>query len=300
MEKQEIISAVAEESIDLATIPQASTLAEITSLPGIATDGSLKRAPLSLIGNQVTSEVNAKTSAIQSTAQTAQATATQAAATAEAAKLAVFRDGWTAAGGKWNATTGFYELNGLTDITYEQAVKIMYCHGSYPLGFFTWSARTNLPIPGYKPRGGMYGSTADLSSICYNNKVIEVLDIATTTTTTAISNMSCMCLWASNLRRIQGVLTCSGLKDDAGYRSAFRGCTALEDVYLRDFNINIYWNESPNMSLESIRYACENRPYSKATAITMYLHQNAFDRLTDEIIQIANDNNVTIVVGGAL
>lgn len=50
--------------------------------------------------------------------------------------------------GGYNETTGFFERNGLTDITYEQARRIA---DQYIRGMSLWNCRTNLPL--FRDRG---------------------------------------------------------------------------------------------------------------------------------------------------
>ena len=69
------------------------------------------------------------------------------------------RDLYISAGAKYNETTGYYELNGLTDITEEQ-MRVIYKYAGTPqtkAAFAYSKARTNLPIPGMY-NGSEYGT----------------------------------------------------------------------------------------------------------------------------------------------
>ena len=68
------------------------------------------------------------------------------------AKKRLFIDQWNTACGKWgtyNEDTGYFELNGLTDITYEEALKIWirFAYMNYDtLNLEEYTLRTNLPL----------------------------------------------------------------------------------------------------------------------------------------------------------
>lgn len=69
------------------------------------------------------------------------------------------RDLYISAGAVYNEETGYYELNGLTDIT-EEEMRVIYKYAGTPQvkGAFAYSkARTNLPMPGMY-NGSVYGA----------------------------------------------------------------------------------------------------------------------------------------------
>lgn len=212
----------------------------------------------------------------------------------EAAKFALFREQWKVCGGVYNETTGFYEMNGLTDITYEQAKEIMYAPSSAP-GFVSYvpKARTNIMPTRAIYGGGMYGTLADLSSICYNNTKIEVLALAHTNTKVQTNNIKCMCIWSDKLKKIIGNISCVNIANESGYTSAFQSCTALEEVWLQWWSLDIDLHWSPNLKMECVEYFVENR--SGSNAIAMKLHPDAFARLTDELIAQAATKNITFI-----
>ena len=197
------------------------------------------------------------------------------------------RDLYISAGAVYNEATGYYELNGLTDITEEEMRKIylLYITNSsqsqhlvswlsYPNGF-----RTNIP-----PR--MYYATNIQNSI-NDNAVLEVLVLSVSSlyiqSSTAIAHGS-----FPKLRRVVGYWVYDNNKPsnfNFDYGQPFSNCPLLEEIRMKKINKSHTFAVSPNLSKESVQYMITNaNPPSGAAvgSITITLHPTAYARLKDD------------------
>lgn len=102
------------------------------------------------------------------------------------AKRAVFIDQWNTACGIWgryNDETGYFELNGLMDITYEEALRIFFRTISFSAQcsrriFTVNDIRTNLPLQLNLDSNGI-NVIQSFKFFCSNNDNIEVLNFST-------------------------------------------------------------------------------------------------------------------------
>lgn len=197
------------------------------------------------------------------------------------------RDLYISAGAKYNETTGFYELNGLTDITEEEMRKIylLYITNSpraehivswlsYPNDF-----RTNIA-----PR--VYYVSSIQNSIGGNN-ALEVL----------VLSVSALYIQGSvatahgsfpKLKRVIGYWVYDNnapSKYNFGYGQPFSNCPLLEEIRMKGINKSHTFAVSPNLSKESVLYMITNaNPPSGAAAgsIAITLHPTAYARLKDD------------------
>lgn len=195
------------------------------------------------------------------------------------------RDLYISAGAKYNEATGFYELNGLTNIT-EEEMRVIYKYVGTPqvAGAFAYSkARTNFPMP------GMYNGTL-LDAMFYACSNLEVIrlghrqawdgDYLTPDIYVAGKNSFYLC---SKLRKIYGRLISNVA--DINWDLTFGECAALEEVRIYHLNSSIKLSWSPNLSKESVLYMITNvNPPSGAAvgSITITLHPTAYARLKDD------------------
>ena len=199
----------------------------------------------------------------------------------ELAKMRLFIDQWnTACGsfGRYNPETGYFELNGLTDITYEEALQI-YCYYSptaYQKNLYNSAkVRTNIPNANFD------GYDMDLAFIFCNT--IEVVRLCNDNSRVR-GKFNSTYRRAGKLRRILGVMD-SPVFDNL----TFEYCGALEDVkILCTFNrsipsINLKW--SPKISLDSFNYYVTNKGQASATIITV--HPDVYAKLTGDTTNAA-------------
>lgn len=197
------------------------------------------------------------------------------------------RDLYIQAGAKYNEQTGYYELNGLTDITEEEMRKIylLYITNSpkaehiaswlsYPDDF-----RTNIA-----PR--VYYVSNIQNSIGANN-ALEVLVLSASAL--YIQNLVATAHGSfPKLRRVIGYWVYANnnpSKYDFSYGQPFSNCPLLEEIRMKSINKSHTFAVSPNLSKESVLYMITNaNPPSGAAvgSIAITLHPTAYARLKDD------------------
>lgn len=192
------------------------------------------------------------------------------------------RDLYISAGAVYNEQTGFYELNGLTDIT-EEEMRVIYRYAETPQvrGAFAYSkARTNLPM------SGMYnGWLCDV--MFYGCPNLEVVYLGNRQSPPTVFDIPFVYTEGDNCFYL-----CSKLKKIYGriyqrntWSLMFGECSALEEVRVFDLYSSIKLSWSPNLSKESVLYMITNaKPLSGAAvgSIIITLHHTAYARLKDD------------------
>jgi hypothetical protein len=203
------------------------------------------------------------------------------------------RDLYISAGAVYNEATGFYELNGLKDIT-EEEMRVIYTQwqkdvgtAGHNTGWLTLppNMRTNLP--------SLY--RADLISALSNSiggSSVEVLCIAEQSNDTRVMYVAATQAVAQNnmpkLRRVIGIWRYNDKNPynfNFTYGQPFSKCPLLEEIRMSKINKSHTFAVSPNLSKESVLYMITNaNPPSGAAAgsITITLHPTAYTRLKDD------------------
>lgn len=194
------------------------------------------------------------------------------------------RDLYISAGAVYNEATGYYELNGLTDITEEQ-MRVIYKYAGTPqvkAAFAYSKARTNLPMPGMY-NGYLYD---EMFFCCYN---LETVNLGNRQAPAALPGTSIEVL-ANNpftecrkLHTIYGALI--SYNPSFKWGKMFSDCDALKEVRIIQLQTSIPLPASPNLSKESVLYMITNaNPPSGAAvgSITITLHPRAYARLKDD------------------
>lgn len=195
--------------------------------------------------------------------------------------------------GKYNSETNYFELNGLTDITFEEAITIYslcpnevrsdyndvyHCEsgGNY---FKTIPLCRTFFIPyRYSSSGGWTYA----ERMFYGQSKMEVITFPTYISfysTTGAKGMFCGCssLRVINCKQIQ--LTNSSPE---GRVDMFKGCTSLESLNIFGIKNDINFADSPNLSIESLSYLVNNRNnYTPISVVTVTVHPDVYAKLTD-------------------
>lgn len=192
------------------------------------------------------------------------------------------RDLYISAGAKYNEQTGYYELNGLTDIT-EKEMRVIYKYVGTPQvrGAFAYSkARTNLPMSGMY-NGWlcevMFYGCSNLEVVYLGNKQSSPSSFDVPFVYTEGDNCFYLC---SKLKKIYG-----RIYQRSTWSLMFGECLALEEVRVFDLYSSIKLSWSPNLSKESVQYMITNaKPLSGAAvgSIAITLHPTAYARLKDD------------------
>ena len=205
------------------------------------------------------------------------------------AKNKAFIDQCEAEGAVYNVQTGYFELNGLANITTEQMRQILpyltlgKTRGDLAYRFQRVSIRT---ITVY-----CEGTTflVDMSSAFYAAFSLETIKITSIAGDMAgVKNMNIAFRYCTALRRVDGVFDVSRAADSI--TNSFVGCAKLQEIRMYGIKSSVMFQYCPLLSVESITYMVENA--ANTAPITITLHPDAYARLTDEIITAATAKQI--------
>ena len=205
------------------------------------------------------------------------------------------RDLYISAGAKYNEATGFYELNGLTDIT-EKEMRVIYNRWLIDIGTNSTASgwlnldkgeRTNLPCITRADifgslNNGIAGSKVEVLRICAANSE-DYIRTCYVESTMAVAHQP-----MPKLKKVIGIWRYTSEnpnKYSFNYGQPFSKCPLLEEIRMEKINKSHTFAVSPNLSKESVLYMITNaNPPSGAAAgsITITLHPTAYARLKDD------------------
>lgn len=187
--------------------------------------------------------------------------------------------------GRYNESTGYFELNGLTDITYQQAMDIYrYTSNGVTtddvnvMGYGFAQFRTNLP-----PSLGCYW--VQINNLFSMNRILEVARLPQfyPTEVKLRPNTRSAFEGCNKLREIINVMEAPSHDSDAyTWYGTFSRCFKLETVRIKKLYGNISFAQSPLISSDSISYLVENRTTAHTDVITVTVHADTFAKLTGD------------------
>lgn len=220
-------------------------------------------------------------------------------------KVGTLRDLYISAGAKYNETTGFYELNGLTDIT-EEEMRVIYekTWGWWMAlpnltGFGDSSARTNIPCPDYKRL--YYQSNINLGSsfaVTGNLDNLEVLNFIPlryskeSLIRLSIRAMNWMCQGNAKPLTIMGAFDVGNVPDNNSLNIGGN----IKTINIKNLSKNIRFYNSKVLSKESVLYMINNS--AATSAITIGLQQAVYDVMKDDadiIAALTEKTNITLI-----
>jgi hypothetical protein len=196
---------------------------------------------------------------------------------------------YVAAGAVYNEQTGFYELNGLTDITEKQMREIyLQTHvmdklSSYYNIFASSTFRTNLGFNmGITQTNGRMVSFRE--SFFFNQK-LEVLRLSfdnniNETRMIRTDDMFYAFYGCKKLKRIISPIYVYDIKDKLYFDYTFSQCILLETALLYKLRASISFPDSPLLSLESLQYMITNA--ANTSPITVTVHADVYAKIQDE------------------
>lgn len=221
-----------------------------------------------------------------------------------------FIDLVTAEGAVFNATTGYFELNGITDIAYDE-MQEMYAKrtgegqtwvGSIYYGL-NYGARTCFPV--FRGFGSGYENHEPTTmhmkyaGICppgmtthNSNLVVFALTDDLTILYGANGNDFGNCF--NNNRTLKKVLGVFNVQNGGLLFYSGADCPKLESFQMRGLNTNLNLSKMPSLDTASIAYMIN---YAGTAAITITLHATAYARaIADSDVQaaLAAKTNVTL------
>ena len=204
---------------------------------------------------------------------------------------------YEAAGATYNEETGFYELNGLNDITEEQMreIYVQTNHMDYIENmndvFSGLNFRTNL---GFKQIRKTNNRTFNLKNAFRENANLEVLKLGDSTNDNWVmkcSDIQDFVTYCSNLKKIIGYIECPVTVN-------FLGTSLLEEIRFKNIARSFGIKDSPLISLESLQYLITNA--ANTSPITVTVHADVYAKIQDEtqtewhaLIASAQEKNIT-------
>lgn len=216
------------------------------------------------------------------------------------------RDLYIQAGAKYNEQTGYYELNGLTDIT-EEEMRVIYDRTwgwwiGLPniAGFGSSYPRTNIPCPDYKAI--VYKGSCSLSS-CFNRGEetdnLEALNFRpkylpndSVFDQIKVSSMNWMCQGNKKPISVIGIINVHYVADNNSLNIGGN----IKSINIKNLSKNIRFYGSEVLSKESVLYMINN---SEGTdAFTISLNKAVYDVMKDDadiIAALAEKTNITLI-----
>ena len=177
--------------------------------------------------------------------------------------------------GRYNPDTGYFELNGLTDITYEEAILIYSkWSNSNLIREQYWGAkiRTNIPQPlrdVVNAESAFYGSSIEVVNLTY----------------TSTGWVRCS-LQGGIFRRCQHLKRIITPLENPGQGSLdFENCRSLEEVRLKNGQPkDLYLSACPKLSFDSVDYIIRN---GTSKGFTVHVHKDVYAKLTGDTTNAA-------------
>lgn len=220
----------------------------------------------------------------------------------------MFVDLVTTAGAIFNATSGYFELNGLTDLSYEE-MRVIYNDTPRTARrlnrLFGWfKGRTNLPFV-FTDTDGMIADPVNnlfedmqfVNGLAGSN--LEVFNIPCTTVQVAsytanFRNIASFLHKADYLHELKHPFIITGNISNI----AFGDAVSLQEISIRQLNANIPFTKCSRLSVASILYMIQNEAATSAIIIT--LHATAYARaMADSDIQEALENHPNVSLASA-
>ncbi len=192
-----------------------------------------------------------------------------------------------AAGATYNAATGFFELNTLTDLTAYDVEQIL-TFGMFPImtnmGHNLPTIRTNIPVDnasGYV--------THELSRAFFGCAKLEVANVwhcgyNITSATYLFNNCPRLKAVIGDIIHLRRPFTTTNMATN------FARLPALETIQIKT-EVSLSIPDSPLLSLDSLTYMVDNA--ANNAPITITLHPTAYARITPELFSAAAAKQVT-------
>ena len=205
-------------------------------------------------------------------------------------------DLFTSAGAIFNEESGYFELNGLTDISYEEMIKIYNAYNPNPWNgqqgmLDVKNTRTFLPAN----NDIIFIMIIDGIRLCYILEDIETINMFNTTKKIKFSNLQLSWFFNFKLKNIQNLIDCSRVTN---YTQTFEKCYSLVDVRLWKIIASLSFKDCARLSNSSILYMINNE--AATSPITITLHADVYNRcMANEDILAALEAHTNISLASA-
>lgn len=202
--------------------------------------------------------------------------------------------------GKYNAKTGFFEGNGLLNISLSQATQIINVGRIIDNVIDSVRGIFNYNIPTILPIFGEYGLSRNQFKFS-NIIVVRLLDtyLINTfrnpdTTPIIVINSQEWGYGSNKLKEIKGIYN---LELDTSYKKHFyngiENCNTIERLKVINLFKSIYLGNASNFNIDCVDFMVENAKTVDAGQ-TITLHPNVYAKVSDELFGKASNKNITI------
>lgn len=196
------------------------------------------------------------------------------------------RDMYVSAGAKYNEATGFYELNGLTDITEEQ-MRVIWQEN---LSGWYLKGRTNLTRNiEAKGNAGGYNGGIDICNMCYSNNNITIFNFGSSPFARYLDNVFSGCTKLETIDTRFRIIPYGGSVGP----NIFRNCSALKEVRFNmeyiGHSTKVNFPASSLISKDSVLSVIKTTKTdgSVKPLVVVGLNESAYNRLKDDTDIIA-------------
>lgn len=211
------------------------------------------------------------------------------------------RDLYISAGAVYNETSGYYELNGLTDIT-EEEMRICYKDSAYLYLAYSWryiaaysKLRTNIPMKSY----ARWILKTDITQSFEGCGLLEVVDLYTINLGHQLDCSACASAFKNckKLRIVKGV-DLTHCTTPESVLNVFSNCTSLETIEIFNLVVNISFNDSPLLSKESVIHLISKAKPTSTITITLHPTTYAMATADPEIqAELEKQPNISLAEG---
>mgnify|MGYP000915936935 CR=1 FL=1 len=177
----------------------------------------------------------------------------------------------------YNTNTGYYEMNGLTDIT-EAEMSVIYNYSTSLNDINLRAALSRVKCRTFYPLKQMANSVCNITYICQDNDVLEVFLVSINSHFGEMMGAFYRCV---KLKIVNG-LRVLYVSLAANALNAFYYCQKLEECYLHSVKVGFSFEWSPLLSLASLQYLVTNRANGD-TRITITVHATVWSKLNDAV-----------------
>lgn len=227
--------------------------------------------------------------------------------TREEIKKDLFIDMWNEAVGTYgtyNEETDLFELNGITDIGWDEALRIhAYCSGWHKnvaneqvVGKLSDKINIRTAYPIFYAGGN---PTLSLSALAHSNSKIEAIRLAHDNTPDKIvTSLRYAFYGCTKLKHIYGTIILLNATSIT-VNNAFTNCRELVTVYIKGLNASLNLNNCSKLSLDSLQFMIDNA--ANTTDITITVHPDVYAKLIDtsntawnQLLTVAFDKGISL------
>lgn len=178
----------------------------------------------------------------------------------------------------FNYKTGYYEMNGLKDLSESDMIKIYNC-GHFDLVSGEQTGKQNVRTNTLKTyTDGLLGYCD--KAFLFRSSIMEIIYVGNSIYFFTPKRFQSMFKWCKKLVTISGGIDMKFITQSI--TEAFEDDSLLANMQLKNLRTDIDLHWSPNLTLESLQYLVNNRYADTTKNITVTVHTDIFKKMTNE------------------